>query len=358
MIINFYFASVNIIFNEKVEPQNIISKDLEKLQREHIELRHIKVIGITVNGIIQSHNRTYNEIGIKNGDIITVNCDNYLTNKSIASPMQMNPNHPASGSKISDCGRNNGSFLPLPVYGNKTQNINDDFLFSEMTNNNTLSSVKTDNALSIFSMSNYPGRCTTLTNNKGLLCTGKLSINGGHYEGQIVDEKANGHGTLKWNNGDLYDGEFRENKRHGKGYYIWDNGNNEYLGFWEYDKRNGMGKYKFNGNLYEGTFKDDKISGQGSCKYLNGDYYIGAWENDKLNGLGYYKWQSSGNVYNGEWKDSVREGKGTYTWNNGECYYGDWKNGKRSGIGVLIKSNGTQIKGKWDNNIYIGTGNL
>ena len=39
------------------------------------------------------------------------------------------------------------------------------------------------------------------------------------YEGQFVNKKAHGKGTMRWNQGDKYEGDWKEGLRHGKGEY-------------------------------------------------------------------------------------------------------------------------------------------
>ena len=39
------------------------------------------------------------------------------------------------------------------------------------------------------------------------------------YEGQFVNKKAHGKGTMRWNQGDKYEGDWKDGLRHGKGEY-------------------------------------------------------------------------------------------------------------------------------------------
>ena len=54
------------------------------------------------------------------------------------------------------------------------------------------------------------------------------------YEGEWVDGKINGQGTLWYADGDQYQGEWRDGKMHGRGLYTFPNGN-KYDGDWQND---------------------------------------------------------------------------------------------------------------------------
>jgi hypothetical protein len=109
--------------------------------------------------------------------------------------------------------------------------------------------------------------------------------NGTCFEGNFVNGKMNGQGSMLWANGRWYEGDWLEDKRHGKG--------TEYnVQFKRTDKgdyrdgyRKGRGVMKWeNGNRYEGTWDDDtsyNISGEGIYYYANGTQEHGKWINGK-----------------------------------------------------------------------------
>ena len=60
------------------------------------------------------------------------------------------------------------------------------------------------------------------------------------YEGEWVDGKINGQGTLWYADGDQYQGEWRDGKMHGRGTYTYADGD-QYEGDWRDDRRHGKG---------------------------------------------------------------------------------------------------------------------
>ena len=60
------------------------------------------------------------------------------------------------------------------------------------------------------------------------------------YEGEWVDGKINGQGTLWYADGDQYQGEWRDGKMHGRGTYTYADGD-QYEGDWKDDRRHGKG---------------------------------------------------------------------------------------------------------------------
>lgn len=58
------------------------------------------------------------------------------------------------------------------------------------------------------------------------------------YEGEIINDKRHGQGTMKYSNGDIYEGEWKEDHQNGKGtfkshdgiFYTGEFKNNEYHG--------------------------------------------------------------------------------------------------------------------------------
>jgi hypothetical protein len=75
-------------------------------------------------------------------------------------------------------------------------------------------------------------------------------------------------------------------------------------------KANGIGTMKFNnGDIYIGDAVENHIEGEGVFKYNNGDKYEGQFKNDIFDGQGKYTW-SDGSYYDGEWSNGLKDGKG------------------------------------------------
>lgn len=113
--------------------------------------------------------------------------------------------------------------------------------------------------------------------------------NGTNYDGEWVNNKISGKGSIEYKNGDKYIGSFKDNKKSGKGTYIW-----------------------ANSEIYIGNWVGDKMSGEGSYKYKNGDAYKGSWSNNKMHGNGIYTLKG-GKSIKGLWSNNKFTGKTTST---------------------------------------------
>lgn len=82
------------------------------------------------------------------------------------------------------------------------------------------------------------------------------SADGGKYEGDFVDGKAQGKGTSTFANGNKYKGDFVNNKRNGKGTYTY-----------------------VDGDKYEGDFVGGKFTSRGEFTCSNGKQFTGNLEN-------------------------------------------------------------------------------
>jgi hypothetical protein len=106
---------------------------------------------------------------------------------------------------------------------------------------------------------------------------GKLNIQNGVYEGDIVNGKATGKGKFTFNDGSgTYEGDFVDGKWHGKG----------------------KKTTTYDGNIYEGNFVNSDLRGNGKITFPNGDVFEGELEG---------------------------EGKGTMTYANGKIKKGKYK---------------------------------
>jgi len=139
-----------------------------------------------------------------------------------------------------------------------------------------------------------------------------IDLNGGSYEGEIVDGQANGTGVLAWdsgpNKGCRYEGTFFENKRHGYGIHT-DADGRVYEGAWAADTRNGNGKLIMpDGRVYVGYFRNDKMHGLGKYSWPNGEVYEGCFVDNKSSGRG--KFTMPGRVWGANTQEGIfKEGK-------------------------------------------------
>ena len=70
-------------------------------------------------------------------------------------------------------------------------------------------------------------------------------------------------------------GYLKDGLRHGPGTFIWEN-LSKYDGEWLNDKANGYGKLiHADGDVYEGNWVDDKTEGEGVYSHIDGATYIG-----------------------------------------------------------------------------------
>ena len=168
------------------------------------------------------------------------------------------------------------------------------------------------------------------------------------YEGEWNKGNINGRGIMKMRDGRVYDGEWKDNIINGQGKMTYSNGD-VYEGEWKKGKRDGQGKKTYkNGDVSEGEWKDDIMNGQGKMSYKNGGVYEGQWRYGRKNGQGKLT-SIDGNVYDGEWKDDIMKGQGKMSYNNGDVYEGQWKNGLKNGQGKMTYSNGDVYEGEWKN---------
>ena len=78
----------------------------------------------------------------------------------------------------------------------------------------------------------------------------------GEYTGEIVENKCQGYGTMKFSNYDIYEGDWLDGKMHGVGKYMfWNEAKDMYT------------------QTYEGQFKNGVREGKGTMKYANRNVY-------------------------------------------------------------------------------------
>lgn len=153
------------------------------------------------------------------------------------------------------------------------------------------------------------------------------------YDGELLDGKMHGLGTLIIKDKSKYSGEFKNNLYHGQGTFISNEGN-KYVGEWKDGEMEGKGTFTSNeGDKYVGEWKDGKMDGKGTFTKPNGEQYVGEFKKGKKHGKGSYSF-SFGEKYVGEYKNDVYDGQGTFTKSNGEKISGLFKDG-------------TLLKGEW-----------
>jgi hypothetical protein len=110
----------------------------------------------------------------------------------------------------------------------------------------------------------------------------------GKYEGDLLNNKAEGFGKLTDKFGNLiYEGEFSNNQLNGQGilYNAVRQSENDwviYEGEFKDNKRNGIGKMTFASNdIYFGQFANNSIYGFGTF-YRNGVTTVGIWNDGSL----------------------------------------------------------------------------
>ena len=143
----------------------------------------------------------------------------------------------------------------------------------------------------------------------------------GTYEGQLdALGEPHGRGSITWENGGKYDGQWVDGKANGLGVMHYGNGD-KYEGGWKDGCRCGQGTHHFkDGGVYEGQWCNAAPDGIGKMTLKNGSHYEGAWKDGKWHGHGIVR-----PVNGGEWEGTFLMGKctlGTLRRPNGELEIG------------------------------------
>ena len=212
--------------------------------------------------------------------------------------------------------QNYGKFTNVHQKNNDINNINN----KNANGNNNINKKEQDKEIIITDNINYEGfmgiyknyvpdgfgiysnfitnlKITGIFGNKGIYGIGiEQSEEGGYiYEGEFINNKKEGLGTITWKDGCKYQGEFKNNQMHGYG-IIEFSGNNFYQGEIKNGKMEGFGEFlcKINEiqncsdnendeNIYDisifvGFWKNGNMDGLG-MKLINSDIKYGIWEN-------------------------------------------------------------------------------
>jgi len=180
------------------------------------------------------------------------------------------------------------------------------------------------------------------------------------YVGELKDTKRHGCGFIRYGGGRTdrenayYFGDWKEDLICGKG--IRHLGQSTYEGDWLDGRKHGRGTLVFNdedGEQYEGGWNNDLREGYGRVTWKNGTGYEGEWKNSRMNGKGTY-WWPNGDRYEGDWLNDNHHGYGVQYWGDGSTYSGDWVNDDRCGRGVYRMADGRYLIGKYDNDERCG----
>jgi hypothetical protein len=183
----------------------------------------------------------------------------------------------------------------------------------------------------------------------------------GLYEGDLVDGKRHGQGTLIGNKV-TYVGSWQNNLAHGYGKATFASGT-VYEGYWCEQQYHGLGKLTENasvgGRMRQGYFRHHRIV-QGKAVYRSGDTYEGQWHRDRYHGKGRLT-NADGSVLEGTFKNGkIYNGKGKMVINPKDPrrrveIEGTWVNGKQQGAGQR-SSVRAKFVGNWEDDLKTGKG--
>lgn len=149
-----------------------------------------------------------------------------------------------------------------------------------------------------------------------------------------------------------YEGGYLDGKRQGFGAYYYKDGSLCYAGFWEQDKKEGLGvSFRHSDQAaHVSNWKNGQPCGFTSLFDSNGTFkYGGKIINGKKEGVGISLNAQDGSVFVGKWEDGKHTGHGSSfdQWGN-LLYTGMWENGKRNGNGTAFDENGDVLfTGEW-----------
>lgn len=182
---------------------------------------------------------------------------------------------------------------------------------------------------------------------------GVHKTNVGTYDGNFAYNLRDGHG--KWIDRHLcsYDGEWKKGVRQGYGAAM--DTRSIYQGFWDRDLQAGRGTWthKMLGT-YVGEWKRGKRHKKGVHTFTDGTIYTGSWSYGKRTGHGVLKW-ANGSFYKGEWLKDEYSGHGTLHYEGESSFVGTFRHNMREGIFSEIRTDGTESRGPWINDLRHGT---
>ncbi len=207
---------------------------------------------------------------------------------------------------------------------------------------------------------------------KGVLDEGSLV-----YEGDLVDNRSHGQGTVSFSDGRVFKGRFEKGWAAGNTGELTVPGRYRYAGamdtrsfqplgtgimYYE-DGAVLVGEFKqgkvvgvlkdVDGTVSQGTFMGGVLQGQGKIEWLSGARYEGEIRGSQPSGQGHME-RPTGEVYDGSFADGYYHGKGTLKTGRGEVYVGDFVLGKFHGNGEVKFVNGDVQSGEWREGLLHG----
>lgn len=159
--------------------------------------------------------------------------------------------------------------------------------------------------------------------------------------------------------GGTYEGGFRRNQPHGKGAFISPSGDFIKATFVDGKPLGDFVEAQLHGSRYEGSMnvKTMTMEGKGALIYPDGSTYEGMFRNNMPNGEGVMK-LASGEVRRGEFLHGELQGKGLIEWSNGTRYEGELQGGKPHGQGKFEWPNDAVYEGAFAGGLQQGKGKL
>jgi hypothetical protein len=167
----------------------------------------------------------------------------------------------------------------------------------------------------------------------------------------------NGYGIYRYGSGMTYEGEWMNGKRHGRGTLISPDGT-KYSGDWQHNRMHGNGTKTYASDThlrkYAGEWKNGNKHGKGTATYLVGSSYEGFWRNGEIHGHGTYT-MVDGRKLTGPFNHGLLEGTVKEMYPDGRVLVVEMRNGMKQGPGVMTSPDGTEIRGTWINNKLVGS---
>ena len=131
----------------------------------------------------------------------------------------------------------------------------------------------------------------------------QLKIGKAVYEGEVINGKPHGLGTLRYDGGDQYVGAFIDGKRSGLGVMIFCSSRDKasharYEGEWTADMMSGYGvHYLAAGAVYCGEFSTSTRTGYGVYLAVSGNIFVGPFSSNARHGFGQKRWLKKGSMH-------------------------------------------------------------